>query len=250
MGWLITLAVLTGIFLIPVGASLLYENEKFILRIRVAMLNFTLDLNKKMDKKKKSLQKADLDPEINKSDSALQNTLDEKKGVLKDALGERRQAKQAAKEAEKRAIEAEKKLKQLQQSKEELKKTSKTDIRIYLPFVRLALDLLSSLRRKLRIEKLYVKVILAGNDPCDLAVNYGRAWAGAATLLGHINQAFVVKDQDLDIQCDFTAEKLSASARMDLTLTIGRILSLALLYGARALKEFLIFKKRKGGAAI
>ena len=253
MGWLIALAVVTGIFLIPIGVSLLYENEKFILRIRVAMLKFTLNLNKVRDKdleKPKKMVKSDLDPEPNPSDSSLENTLDQKKGALRQALAERKQAKFEAKEALRRAEEAEKKLEQAKIAQEVPKPPKKAGIRIYFPFIRLALDLLSSLRRKLRIEKLYLKLILAGNDPCDLAVNYGRVWAGATTLLGHINQAFVVKDQNLDIQCDFTAEKIKASARLDLTITVGRLLSLAILYGVRALKEFLIFKKRKGGAAI
>ena len=253
MGWLITLAVVTGIFLIPIGASLLYENEKFILRIRVAMLKFTLNLNKSRDKKPEKttkMSKSDLDPEPNPSDSSLENTLEQQKGTLRQALAEKKQAKLEAKEALRRAEEAEKKTEQPKKPQEAPQPPSKPGIRIYFPFIRLALDLLSSLRRKLRIEKLYLQLILAGNDPCDLAVNYGRVWAAATTLLGHINQAFVVKDQNLDIQCDFTAEKMKASARLDLTITIGRLLSLAVLYGARAFKEFLIFKKRKGGAAI
>ena len=253
MGWLVALAVFTGIFMIPIGASLLYENEKFILRIRVAMLKFTLNLNKTKDKepgKKSKIKKADPDPKPNQPGSALTNILDEKKDALREALAEKKQADQEAKEARRAAEEAEKKLKLTEKVRETTKPPQKTDIRIYIPFVRLVLDLLASLRRKLRIDKLSIKLILAGEDPCNLAVNYGRIWAGLTTLLGHINQAFIVKDQNLDVQCDFTAEKIVASGQLDLTITIGRLLSLVLLYGFRALKEFLIFKKRKGGAAI
>ena len=38
-------------------------------------------------------------------------------------------------------------------------------------------------------------------------------------------------------------------ARLDLTITLGRLLGLAIVYGIRALREFLkLQKKRKGGA--
>ena len=132
---------------------------------------------------------------------------------------------------------------------EKKKKKKKLDLKAYLPFIRLAIDFLGSLRRKLRLEKLYAKVILAGDDPCDLATAYGYAWAGASNLMAHINRLFVVGDQDVNMECDFMAEKTLAEIRVDLTITIGRAIGLAVGYGVLALKEFLIFKKRKGGAA-
>ena len=266
MGWLITLAVLTALAMIPVGVSLLYEKGIFLLKLKVAFLRFDLNLGKK--KKEPKIKKSDPDPVLSPEEESLNG----QKGALKTALSQRRQAKQEAAEAERRAKEAEKKLAEARKAQEKAqekpatppqqkapeqpvpqepeKKKEKTDLTVYLPFVRLALDLLGSLRKKLRIQKLHVKAILAGTDPCDLATAYGRTWAGAMTLMGHINQIFVVEDQDIDIQCDFTAEKLFISVRMDLTITVGRMLSLAVCYGVRALREFLIFKKRKGGAAI
>ena len=178
MGWLITLTVVTGIFLIPVGVSLLYEKRKVILRIRVAKLNFTLNLNKKKDKesaKKQENSKSDPDSEASQEKPIPEIILDKKRGTLQKALEERKQAKQEAKEAERSARAAENKLEQQKAQEESLKpqKSKKTDVRIYFPFVRLAWDFLSSLRRRLHIEKLYIKVTRAGDDPCDLAQNYG-----------------------------------------------------------------------------
>ena len=128
------------------------------------------------------------------------------------------------------------------------KKKKRRPIQDFLPFLRLGLDFLGSLRRKLRVEKLWAKVTLAGDDPCDLACNYGRAWAGVSTLMAHLNRILVIKDQDVNVQCDFTAEKTAVSARLDLTMTVGRILSLVLGYGVRALSVYLKF--RKGGATL
>ena len=119
----------------------------------------------------------------------------------------------------------------------------------FLPLVKLALDLLGDFRRKLRIDDLYLRLILAGGDPCDLAVNYGRAWAALGNLMPQLERLFVIKKRDVEVECDFTASETLVTARVDLTITLGRLLALVVLYGIRGLKEFLtIQKKRKGGA--
>ncbi|MDO5400460.1 MAG: DUF2953 domain-containing protein [Eubacteriales bacterium] len=119
----------------------------------------------------------------------------------------------------------------------------------FLPLVRLGLNFLGDFRRKLRVNRLELKLTLAGDDPCDLAVSYGRANAAMGNLLPLLERCFVIKKRDVEVQCDFTAEQTVIFARMELTVTIGRLLSLAAVYGLRALKEyFTIRKKRKGGA--
>ena len=132
--------------------------------------------------------------------------------------------------------------------KEKVKRPLKDLIEDYMPFVKLAFSMLGSLRRKLRIEKLYAKLVLAGGDPCTLATNYGRTWAAVGTLMGNLNQILVIEDQDVDVQCDFEGSKTRVEARVDLTISIGRALGLAVHYGALALKQLIILKNRKGGA--
>ena len=97
-------------------------------------------------------------------------------------------------------------------------------IRRFLPFARLGLELL-------------------GEDPCDLAVNYGRAWAALGNLMPNLERALVIRKRDVEIQCDFQAEETTVVFAMDLTMTLGRLLGLALGYGLRALKLFLTMKK-------
>ena len=121
----------------------------------------------------------------------------------------------------------------------------------FLPLVRTALDFLGEFRRKLRVKVLEVKLTMAGDDPCDLATNYGRAWAALGNLWPRLEQLFVIKKRDVQIQCDFTATETVIYARLDLTITLGRLVSLAVRYGIRAIREYLqIMKSRKGGASL
>ena len=201
MGLIITLGILIAIGAIPLGVSLRYENEKFLIFIKAAGLSFSLPMKKKEKKEKPKKQEKKPKEQMPKPPA------------------------------------------------DPKKKKKKPDLKAYLPFIKLAIDFFGSLRRKLRLEKLYAKVILGGDDPCDLATTYGLAWAGASNLMAHVNRLFVVENQDINIECDFMAEKTLADARVDLTITIGRALNLLICYGILALKEFLILKKRKGGAA-
>ena len=121
----------------------------------------------------------------------------------------------------------------------------------FLPLVKTALDLLNDFRKKLRIDNLYLRLILGSSDPCDLAIHYGRTWTAVGNLMPQLDRLFVIKKRDVEVECDFTASETTVIARVDLTITLGRLLALAVVYGIRAVKEFInIRKKRKGGAAV
>lgn len=120
----------------------------------------------------------------------------------------------------------------------------------FLPLVDTALQLLNAFRRKLRIKRLEMKLIMAADDPCDLAVNYGKAWAALGNLMPLIERAFVIKKRDLEVECDFEASETVIIARLDITITLGWLLGIVIWYGVRALKQYLkIQNKRKGGAS-
>lgn len=119
----------------------------------------------------------------------------------------------------------------------------------FWPFVELALNFLGDLRRKIRLNHLKLHMTMAGDDPCNLAINYGRANGAMATLLSQLDRLFAIHNQDVHINCDFTASQTTIIARLDITITLGRIIGLVVRYGIRALKTYLsIQKKRKGGA--
>lgn len=212
MGWLIALAVLVLLAALPLGVSVKYDSGGPLVRLLAGPGKLTLYPRPK--KKPKP----------------------EKKAPEKPAKPEKPKQEEP---------------KPPQPPKEEAPKPKEKGGRAldFLPLVKTALDLLGDFRRKLRVKDLELKLILAGNDPCDLAVNYGRANAAMGNLLPQLERLFVIKKRDIQVACDFTASETLVIARLDVTITLGRLLSLGVRYGLRALKEFLtIKKKRKGGA--
>ena len=128
-------------------------------------------------------------------------------------------------------------------------KASAGSLKDFLPFVKLGLNLLGDFRRKLRVNNLYLRLILASSDPCDLAINYGKTWTAVGNFMPVLERWFVIKKRDVEVECDFTSSETKVIAHMDLTMTLGRLLTLVAVYACRGLKEFIQFRnKRKGGA--
>lgn len=124
------------------------------------------------------------------------------------------------------------------------------NIRDFFPLIKIGLDFLGDFRRKIRLDDLYLRFILAASDPCDLAVNYGKSWAAVGNLLPVLEKYFVIKNRDVQVECDFTSSETKVIARANVTITFGRLVSLAAVYGFRALKEYLAIRnQRKGGVA-
>lgn len=120
--------------------------------------------------------------------------------------------------------------------------------RDFIPLVKTALTFLGDFRKKLRINHLYCRLILAGDDPCDLAVHYGEGWAALGNLLAVLEKTFVIQKRDVELECDFQADETTITFRADVTIRLGRLLWLLLRYGLRALKQYLTLRKtRKGG---
>ena len=119
----------------------------------------------------------------------------------------------------------------------------------FLPIFYVVWDLLQELRQKLTVDQLVVKLVLAGEDPCDLSVNYGRAWAALGNLMPRLENVLTIRKRDLDISCDYTADRPTVFFLMDITLSVGKLLSLAARYGWRGFIEYRkLLKIRKGGA--
>lgn len=123
-------------------------------------------------------------------------------------------------------------------------------LRDFLPMVNVLLDFLRQFRKKLRVNRLQLKLIMAGDDPCDLALNYGRAWAALANLMPILDKTFVIGKRDCEIECDFAADETLVTAQLELTIRFGQALSMGIVYGFRLLKELLIFKKKRKGGAV
>ena len=211
MGWIITLIILFLMIILPLGAHVNYDSEGFALDVIAGPVRIPVIPGKPKDPDKK-----------------------------KD------KPKKSPKKASQKPAEPADKPREAK--KEKKKGGSVTD---FLPLVKTVLDLLNGLRKKLRIKDLKLDLILAGDDPCDLAVNYGRANAAMGNLLPQLEKVFVIKKRDIQIQCDFESSETVIIARADITITLGWILGILIFYGVRALKQFFQIKnKRKGGASL
>ena len=211
MGWYITLGILFLLAVLPLGVSVIYDSEGPLVKVIAGPLRLKVyPLPKKKEKKK----------------------------------SEKKQAKKTAEDASLPKPPQPPKTKK--EKPKEKKGGSLTD---FIPFVKLAFNFLGDFRRKLRLNCLELKLVLASSDPCDLAVNYGKTWAAVGNLMPTLERWFVIKKRNVEVECDFTASETLVTARLDLSITLGRLLSLVAVYGVRAVKEFLNFKKkRKGGA--
>jgi hypothetical protein len=209
MGWWIALGILVCLAVLPLGVDLLYHAQGFRAAIVAGPIRIPVFPLK----------------EKNGSESS-----DHKEEKTQDVPAKNPPQKAAPAKAE-------------QQGE---KPGNWTD---FLPLVQLALDLLGDFRRKLRINRLELNLIMAADDPCDLAVNYGRGWAALGNLVPLLERAFVIKKRDIRLQCDFTATEMKVNAHAVITITLGRLIALAVRYGIKGLREFLkIHNQRKGGA--
>ena len=223
MGWLITVAILFLLAILPLGVSVRYDSGGPVVRILAGPIKLTI-LPKKQKKPKK--QKAAASEPVPESEPIPEPPKPE---PVKDPVPPPREPR-----------------KSVAPETEQVKGGSWTD---FLPLVKVALDFLGDFRRKLRLNVLELKLIMAGGDPCNLAINYGRAWAAVGNLMPHLDRLFVIKKRDVEVECDFTASQTLVIARLDITITLGRLIGLAVRYAVRGLREFLkIRKKRKGGA--
>ena len=219
MGWLIALGIVLLLAVLPVGVRIRYDSEGILVKViagPVRMTVFPLPKKEKKEKKKPTKEKKKPSGKKKKSGSSGSGT--------KESLPEPPKPPEPPKE----------------------KGGSLLD---FLPLVRIALDFLGDFRRKLRLNNLYLRLIMAADDPCDLAVNYGRAWAAVGNLLPQLEKWFVIQKRDVEVECDFEASQVLVIACLDLTITVGRLLTAAVKFAVRALIEYLkIKKKRKGGA--
>ena len=118
----------------------------------------------------------------------------------------------------------------------------------FKPYAQIAWDFLKELRLRIRVPVLQMHLILASGDPSDLAIDYGKTCAAIATIEPQLERFLKIKKKDLRVDCDFMADQTLVYVRVDVTITLGRVLVLAVRYGARALSAYLKNQNQsKGG---
>lgn len=220
MGWLITFGIVFLLAVLPLGVRICYNSDGLLIRLILGPVRLTVFPMPKKKQKKDKKKKAKTEQPVSEK---AEPTTSEGKPLPQPP----------------------------QPPKETKKKESGGSLLDFLPLVKTALALLNDFRRKLRVDRLYLRLILGSSDPCDLAVNYGRTWTAIGNLMPQLDRLFVIKKRDVEVECDFTASETTVIARADITITLGRLLALVLIYGIHALKDYMnIRKKRKGGAAV
>ena len=215
MGWWITLGVLFLLAILPLGVSIHYNADGAIVKIILGPIKLTVVPAKKKPPKEKKEKKS-------KKQKKPKKQAEKPKQMGADAPPA--------------------------EPKPE-KKEQGGSILDFLPLVKTLFDFLGDFRRKLRIDHLQLKLIMAGGDPYNLAMNYGKAWAAVGNLMPKLEQWLVIRERDIEVECDFVESSTKVIAHMDLTITLGRLLAAVFKFLFKALIKFLqIMKKRKGGA--
>ena len=210
MGWLITLGILILLAILPLGVRLKYNADGPLVQVLLGPVGITLYPGKKQKKDKPKKEKKEKKSKTEKTSMPKKPEIPPKK---------------------------------------EEKKESGGSWKDFLPLVKTVLDFLGDFRRKLRVNHLELKLTMAGDDPCDLAENYAKALVAVDNLMPKLEKIFVIKKKDVAVDCDFAATQTLVTARLDLTITLGRLLAAVVRFAYRAIKEFIQIKnKRKGGA--
>ncbi len=131
----------------------------------------------------------------------------------------------------------------------EKKKGGKKKFQINLDQILYSLDVLPpilgrALRRtcgSLRIEPLRLYVLVAGEDPADTAMLYGRLAAGIAAALPALERA--AADPDIQLYMDFTRRRMELSADVGVSVRPIRLVWIVLRAGGSLLKWFMGFRR-------
>lgn len=241
MGWWIALAILVGLAILPLGVSVKYNAGGVWLAIVAGPFRMKLLPAKKKEKKPKKERPKKDKPARVQPKKASKKIKAEPKQVPKD-------------------IPLEEKYPNLDKKPGKIPKTPPKPLKEqkeeggswkdFLSLIPVVLDFLGDFRRKLRVNRLELKVIMASGDPCDLAINYGKVWTAVGNFMPQLERFLKIRKRDIHIECDFLASETKVIARLDLTITLGRLLAAVFKFTFRALSEYLkIMKKRKGGAA-
>lgn len=97
--------------------------------------------------------------------------------------------------------------------------------------------------RRLRFGPLKVHLLVAGTDPADTALLYGKLEAALAAGLPQLHRLVRIKDQDIQLFLDFQEERMDCVADVGLSIRVWDVLVIALGAGASAVKWFIGFKR-------
>ena len=122
------------------------------------------------------------------------------------------------------------------------KKKPKITLDLAFTLARLALEAVSAFRKKLKVELFRLWLLIATQDPYQTATLYGSVSAALEALYPFAARALDIRERDVRVNADFTGESPEVEGRLILTIRIGQILGIGLVF---AWKLFIWYLKQK-----
>lgn len=130
---------------------------------------------------------------------------------------------------------------------QEQTKEKKLDFDTILALAKLALKAAGSFRRKLTVELFRLVFVAGSSDPYDTAMQSAYVQAALGSLRPLAQRALHIQERDVQVGADFTADKPRIEARLTLTIRIGQIVAIGVVFGVGYLK--LMLQKKKAAKA-
>ena len=102
---------------------------------------------------------------------------------------------------------------------------------------------LGGTRRRVRIKPLKVHLLVAGYDPADTAVLYGKLEAALSAGLPVLRRAVRIRDEDIQLFLDFSQEQMDCIAELGATLRPWDLLAVGGRAGISLLRWFQGFRR-------
>ena len=125
------------------------------------------------------------------------------------------------------------------------KEKSKLSLSFLFGVAKLALQAVNTFRRKLHVDVFRLVFIAGGSDPYDVAMLAGRVRAALDGLYPLARRALIIRERDVRVGADFMAEKPAVAGRLKLTIRIGQVLGIGIVFAFRALVLLLKDKKKQ-----
>ncbi|MDY5594785.1 MAG: DUF2953 domain-containing protein [Oscillospiraceae bacterium] len=130
---------------------------------------------------------------------------------------------------------------------QEQTKEKELDFDTILALAKLALKAAGSFRRKLTVELFRLVFVAGSSDPYETAMQSAYVQAALGGLRPLAERALHIQERDVQVGADFTADKPRIEARLTLTIRIGQIVVIGVVFGVGYLK--LMLQKKKAAKA-
>ena len=130
---------------------------------------------------------------------------------------------------------------------QEQTKEKELDFDTILALAKLALKAAGSFRRKLTVELFRLVFVAGSSDPYETAMQSAYVQAALGSLRPLAERALHIQERDVQVGADFTADKPRIEARLTLTIRIGQIVAIGVVFGVGYLK--LMLQKKKAAKA-